>query len=76
MITLVDKLMLKKGVMIESVNKLLKSSCQLEHHRHRNRWNFLSNLVASLANYCLNPFKPRLFFSNTVIEIAKILEYF
>ncbi|WP_162180830.1 IS982 family transposase [Candidatus Protochlamydia amoebophila] len=67
-ITLVDKLMLKKRAMIESVNHLLKSSCQIEHHRHRSRWNFLSNLMAGRANYCLNPSKPRLFFSNTEIE--------
>ncbi len=33
----VDKLMLKKRAMIESMNNLLKSSCQIEHHRHRNR---------------------------------------
>ncbi len=75
-ITLVDKLMLKKRAMIESVNHLLKSSCQIEHHRHRSRWKFLSNLMAGLANYCLNPSKPRLFFSKTEIEAAKLLEYF
>ncbi|WP_162180821.1 IS982 family transposase [Candidatus Protochlamydia amoebophila] len=75
-ITLVNKLMLKKRAMIESVNHLLKSSCQIEHHRHRSRWNFLSNLMAGLANYCLNPSKPRQFFSNTEIEAAKLLEYF
>ncbi|SPJ31801.1 unnamed protein product [Candidatus Protochlamydia amoebophila UWE25] len=52
-ITLVDKLMLKKRTMIESVNHLLKSSCQIEHHRRRSRWNFLSHLMAGLANCCL-----------------------
>ncbi|WP_275450564.1 transposase, partial [Candidatus Protochlamydia sp. R18] len=75
-ITLVDKLMLKKRAMIESVNNLLKNSCQIEHHRHQSRWNFLSNLMAGLANYSLNPSNPRLFFSNTEIEAAKLLEYF
>ncbi|WP_162180794.1 IS982 family transposase [Candidatus Protochlamydia amoebophila] len=50
-ITLVDKLMLKKRAIIESVNHLLKNSCQIKHHRHRSRWNFLSHLMASLANY-------------------------
>ncbi|MBS4162997.1 hypothetical protein PRO82_000278 [Candidatus Protochlamydia amoebophila] len=68
--------MLKKRAIIESVNNLLKNSCQIEHYRHRSRWNFLSNLMAGLANYCLNPFKSRLFFSNTEIEAAKLLEYF
>ncbi|WP_079988658.1 transposase [Candidatus Protochlamydia sp. W-9] len=76
LIPLVDKLMLKKRAMIESVNYLLKNSFQIEHHRHRSRWNFLSDLMASLANYCLNPSKPRLFFSNTEIEAARLLECF
>ncbi len=75
-ITLVDKLMLKKRAMIKSVNHLLKNSCQIEHHRHRSRWNFLSNLMAGLANYCLNPSKLRLFFPKTEIEAARLLEYF
>ncbi len=41
--SLMDKLMLKKRAIIESVNNLLKNSCQIEHHRHRSPWNFLSN---------------------------------
>nr|WP_213157409.1 IS982 family transposase [Parachlamydia sp. AcF125] len=35
LITWVDKLMLRKRAIIESVINLLKSSCQIEHHRHR-----------------------------------------
>lgn len=75
LMALVDKLMLKKRAIIESVNNLLKSSCQIEHHRHRSRWNFLSNLMAGIAVYCLNPCKPRLFFSNKEIEAVELLEY-
>ena len=74
-ITRVDKLLLRKRAIIESVNHLLKNSCQIEHHRHRSRWNFLSNLMAGIATYCLNPCKPRLFFSNTEIENTLLLEY-
>ena len=59
LISLIDKLMLRKRAIIESVCNLLKSSCQIEHHRHRSRWNFLSNLMAAVATYCLNPNKPR-----------------
>ncbi|WP_445082239.1 transposase, partial [Candidatus Protochlamydia sp. R18] len=47
LIALVDKLMLKKRAMIESVNNLLKNSCQIEHHRHRSRWNFLRTCLKS-----------------------------
>lgn len=68
LIPMLDKLLLKKRAIIESVNNLLKNSCQIEHHRHRSRWNFLSNLMAGLANYCLSPSKPRLFFSNNEIQ--------
>jgi hypothetical protein len=54
--------MLRKRALIESVHNLLKSSCQIEHHRHRSPWNFLNNLFSGLATYCLNPNKPRLHF--------------
>jgi len=62
LMTLYDKIMLRKRALIESVHNLLKTSCQIEHHRHRSRWNFLSNLLSGLAAYCLNPNKPRLHF--------------
>lgn len=68
-----DKLMLRKRAIIESVINILKSSCQIEHHRHRSRWNFLSNLMSGLANYCLNANKPRLFFSEKEINETKLL---
>ena len=64
LMTLYDKLILRKRALIESVHNLLKSSCQIEHHRHRSPWNFLSNLLSGLAAYCLNPNKPKLYFSN------------
>ncbi|HEV3269261.1 MAG TPA: transposase, partial [Candidatus Rhabdochlamydia sp.] len=70
-----DKILLRKRAIIESVNNLLKNSCQIEHHRHRNRWNFLSNLMLGIANYCLNPDKPRLFFHRKEIDQTTIAEY-
>lgn len=74
LISLTDKIMLRKRALIESVNNLLKSSCQIEHHRHRSHWNFLSNLMAGIATYCLNPNKPRLFFSKQEIQQTLLLE--
>mgnify|MGYP001588874061 CR=1 FL=1 len=70
-----DKILLRKRAIIESVNNLLKNSCQIEHHRHRSRWNFLSNLLSGIANYCLNPDKPRLFFHRKEIDQTTISEY-
>ena len=68
LMTTYDKLMLRKRALIESVHNLLKSDCQIEHHRHRSPWNFLSNLFSALGAYCLNPNKPRLHFPTQEIE--------
>ena len=76
LMTMYDKLMLRKRAIIESVNNLLKSSCQIEHHRHRSPRNFLSNLFSDLGAYCLNPNKPKLFFSSDEIRELQFLTYF
>jgi len=55
-----DKILLKKRAMIESVNNLLKTTCQIEHSRHRSPWNFLVNLVAGLVAYSYLNTKPSL----------------
>ncbi len=73
LILLIDKIMLRKRAIIESVINILKSGCQIEHQRHRSRYNFLSNLMAGLAAYCLNPNKPRLFFNRKEIEQTMLL---
>ena len=57
---LLDRLMLRKRGLIESVHNKLKNSCQIEHHRHRSPWNFLVNLFSGLAAYCRDPHKPSL----------------
>jgi hypothetical protein len=75
LMNLADKMMLRKRALVESVINLLKNSCQIEHHRHRSKWNFLSNLMAGIASYCLNPNKPRLFFSKQEIQQTLLLEY-
>ena len=46
-----DKLMLRKRALIETVNDQLKNICQIEHTRHRSPVNFLVNLVAGLIAY-------------------------
>jgi Transposase DDE domain len=57
-----DKIMLRKRALIESVINLLKTNCQIEHHRHRSKWNFLSHLLSGLGAYCLRPDKPQTLF--------------
>ena len=46
-----DKVYLRKRAIIESVNDVLKNTCQIEHSRHRSFDNFLGNLIASLTAY-------------------------
>ena len=53
-----DKLLLRKRSIIETINDQLKNISQIEHSRHRSFFNFLLNLIAGLIAYCLQPKKP------------------
>jgi len=56
----VDKILLRKRALIESVNDELKNICKLEHTRHRSVDGFLINLMGALAAYSFFPKKPSL----------------
>ena len=60
LVKMVDKILLRKRAIIESVNDQLKNICQIEHSRHRSRFNFLVNLLAGLIAYSYHPKKPSL----------------
>lgn len=45
LLVLSDKILLRKRIVIESVNDFLKNICQIEHSRHRSCCNFVVNLV-------------------------------
>jgi hypothetical protein len=55
---LIDKLLLRKRALIESINDELKNMCQIEHTRHRSPTNFLVNLFSGLIAYTFFPKKP------------------
>lgn len=57
---MLDKLLLRKRAIIESVNDQLKNISQIEHSRHRSVNNFLVNLLSGIAAYTLQPKKPSL----------------
>ena len=46
-----DKIVLRKWVIIETINDQLKNISQIEHSRHRNLPNFMVNLIAGLIAY-------------------------
>lgn len=58
LIKLIDKILLRKRALIETVNDQLKNICQIEHSRHRSCWNFLVNLIAGLIAYTYQPKLP------------------
>ena len=58
LMTVVDKILLRKRAIIECVNDELKNMAQIEHSRHHSVANFAVNLVAALSAYCFFPKKP------------------
>jgi len=55
-----DKILLRKRAVIESVIDFLKNMCQIEHTRHRSTQGFLVSLLAGLIAYSYIPKKPSL----------------
>lgn len=59
-ISVVDKILLRKRSIIETIFDQLKNISQIEHTRHRSFWNFLVNVIAGLAAYTWREKKPTL----------------
>ena len=57
-----DRLLLRKRALIETINDELKNIAQIEHSRHRSFDNFLVNLLSGIAAYCFFPKKPAINF--------------
>jgi hypothetical protein len=60
LMSVVDKVLLRKRFIIETINDQLKNISQIEHSRHRNAINFFVNVVAGLAAYSHQSKKPSL----------------
>ena len=57
---LMDKLLLRKRAIIESIVDQLKNISQIEHTRHRSPVNCFINIIAGLIAYCHQPKKTSL----------------
>jgi len=57
---MIDKLLLRKRAVIESVMDQLKNISQIEHTRHRSPINAFINIIAGLVVYCHQPQKTSL----------------
>ncbi|WP_026837355.1 IS982 family transposase [Gillisia sp. JM1] len=62
LMTMRDKILLRKRSIIETINDQLKNICHAEHSRHRSFGNFITNLVASLIAYSFQEKKPAIKF--------------
>jgi hypothetical protein len=60
LISMFDKIMLRKRAIIESVVDQLKNISQIEHSRHRSVANCFVNLLAGLVAYAFREKKPSL----------------
>lgn len=62
LMSLRDRILLRKRSVIETINDELKNICQIEHSRHRSPINFLINLLSGLGAYCFFDKKPAIRF--------------
>jgi Transposase DDE domain len=60
LMSLTDKLLLRKRAIVESIVDQLKNLSQIEHTRHRSATGLLANLACGLIAYCHQPKKPSL----------------
>ncbi len=60
LLPLIDKIMLRKRSLIETVNDQLKNISQISHSRHRSVVNFMVNIIAGLIAYTHQEKKPSL----------------
>jgi hypothetical protein len=60
LLPIIDKILLRKRSIIETVNDQLKNISDIEHSRHRSPNNFVINMLGGLIAYAVKPKKPQL----------------
>ena len=58
LMSMADKILIRKQALIETVNDELKNIAQIEHSRHRSFNNFVANALSAIAAYCFFEKKP------------------
>ncbi|MDG2195437.1 MAG: IS982 family transposase [SAR324 cluster bacterium] len=69
LLSLMDKILLRKRALIETVNDQLKNVCQIEHSRHRSPINAFVHLIAGLVAYTWQEKRPALSWTREEQEI-------
>ena len=57
-IPFMERILLRKRAVIESVNDILKNHLEVEHSRHRSIVGFMNNILSALVAYSYYPTKP------------------
>ena len=58
LMSIADRILLRKRALIETVNEELKNIAQIEHSKHRSFNNFIANALSAIAAYCFFEKKP------------------
>ena len=69
----INKILLRKRALIESVNDELKNICQIEHTRHRCFDNFVLNILSALAAYSFFDKKPSINTYSDIIDEDRLI---
>lgn len=73
LLPLLDKVMVRKRAIIETINDQLKNVSQIAHTRHRSPTHFLVNLIGGLLAYSFQPKKPALHFEQDELALLPTL---
>ncbi len=65
----IERLLLRKRNIIETINDLLKNGSQIEHSRHRSPINAMVHLMAGLVAYTWQELKPKIELNPKDVEI-------
>ncbi|SDF92987.1 Transposase DDE domain-containing protein, partial [Bacteroidales bacterium KHT7] len=74
LMSLEEKILLRKRCIIECINDLLKNKANLVHSRHRSIHNFIMNICSALTAYCF--FENKLDALPVHVEKSRQLELF
>lgn len=72
LVPIMDKILLRKRAIIETINDQLKNICQIEHTRHRSPTNFFVNLLSGLIAYTFLPKHPSIRLSEKDLKILDL----
>lgn len=62
----IEKVLLRKRSIIETVFSVLKHTLELEHTRHRSATNALVHILSTLVTYCFRTHKPAIKFNHLI----------